>query len=99
MIRCTKCEITYLNQLNKGVIPYNKFHYSRINGRKWSNKWGQNVVLEENSSYGLFSLPSLSHITYLPNGERIIVIRPDHSAEVNATLGIMSVVNNRLNAP
>ena len=99
VIKCTKCGMAYLNHLNEDVMMHNKFHDSRINGRKWSNNWGQNVHWEENSSYGLLSTPSLSQNDCLSNGERIVMIRPDHSAEVNATLEIMDVVNNELNAP
>lgn len=99
IIECTKCGMTYSNQSNEDMMMHNKFHDLRINGRKWSNNWGQHVHLVEESQYGSLATPLLSQDSCFADDERIVMVRPNHSAEVNATLEIMALVNNELNAP
>lgn len=99
VIQCTKCGMTYSNQSHEDIMMHDKFHDPRINGRKWSTNWGQQVHLVEDSTYGSLSTPLLSQNSCLAADERIIMVRPNHNAEVNATLEIMTLVNNELNAP
>lgn len=99
VIECTKCGMTYSNQSHEDIVLHDKFHDLRINGRKWSTNWGQQVYLVEDSIDRLLSTPLLSQDNCFANDERIVMVRPNHSAEVNATLDIMTLVNNELNAP
>ncbi|CAL9731759.1 N-acetyltransferase Eco1p [Monosporozyma unispora] len=99
LIKCTKCGMTYSNQSNTDTLAHTKFHDLHLKGRKWSNNWGQDVHITSDLTAGLSVTPSLSQDDYIPDTAKIVMVRPNHTAEVNATLEIMTMVNNELSAP
>ncbi|CAL9736260.1 N-acetyltransferase Eco1p [Monosporozyma servazzii] len=99
LTKCTKCGMTYSNQSTNDVLTHTSFHDLHLNGRKWSNNWGQQVHIASDLSSGSLSTPSLSQDDYIPDNAKIVMIRPNHPSEVKATLEIMTMVNNELSAP
>lgn len=96
IIRCTECGMTYSKQSHHDILIHTKFHELSIKGKKWSKKWGQEVCVHEPEAN---LTPALSQDNFSPENDKIVMIRPNHSNEVNATLEIMALVNNELNAP
>lgn len=99
LTKCTKCGMTYSNQSTNDVLTHTSFHDLHLNGRKWSNNWGQQVHITSDLSSGSLSTPSLSQDDYISDNAKIVMIRPNHPSEVKATLEIMTMVNNELSAP
>ncbi|CCD23495.1 Eco1p NDAI_0B04600 [Naumovozyma dairenensis CBS 421] len=104
VIKCPKCEMTYASTSLNDVSMHDKYHNLHLRGRNWSSNWG--IVVKDNVG----NLPKSKRIplsvqstrSSKSNGsgnEYIAMIRPNATAEVKATLEIMGIVNNELNAP
>ncbi|SMN19252.1 similar to Saccharomyces cerevisiae YFR027W ECO1 Acetyltransferase required for establishment of sister chromatid cohesion [Maudiozyma saulgeensis] len=91
LIKCAKCEMAYSPNNIEDTTAHRLFHDTYLKGRKWSRNWGTVVSIPTNS----MTPPSSQH----SSSERIVMIRPNHPQEVNATLDVMNIVNNELHAP
>lgn len=95
-IKCPKCGMTYNQSSVSDTAIHKKYHTIRIQGKKWSSKWGVQVA-----SYptGSNPTPPSSSSSRSTSGEKIVMIRPGHSGEVAAAMDIMNLANHELNAP
>ncbi|KAG0667938.1 N-acetyltransferase O1 (Establishment of cohesion protein 1) [Maudiozyma exigua] len=91
LIKCQKCDMTYSPNNIDDTTAHKAFHETYLKGKKWSKNWGITVYATLNQ---LTPPPSQN----LQN-DRIVMVRPDHQPEVNATLEVMNIVNNELHAP
>lgn len=97
LIKCAQCGMTYSNLSHNDISSHQKFHDIRLKGRKWSSKWGQEVSI---STISVNTTPSLSQGNdQIEFNEKVVMIRPGYKMEVNATIDIMTMVNDELNAP
>lgn len=91
LTKCPECEMTYSPTAIEDVTQHNKFHDLHLKGRKWPQNWGTAVYP--------FTNERTPPPTQQARHEKMVMINPDLIQEVNATLEIMTIVNNELNAP
>ncbi|EDO15688.1 hypothetical protein Kpol_1008p27 [Vanderwaltozyma polyspora DSM 70294] len=103
IVKCPKCEMTYTLGSIDDKNAHDKYHDLHLKGRKWSNRWGSLVRIPTLSNIAEITPPSSSRAsvltTGLPIGDKVVMIQPDNANEVKATLEILEIVNNELNAP
>lgn len=101
LTKCTKCEMSYSSSVIDDVATHANYHDLHLKGKKWSSNWGADVSFNlSNESLLLTPPPSSSKAgTSRLRDERIVMLRPDHQAELRTTLKIMDIVNDELHAP
>lgn len=105
IIKCEKCEMSYIPTSLDDVTLHNKYHNMLLRGRKWSHKWGHQYQLDVNgpdqdNSFRAITPPMSSPIKSRANKPDMVAkIRKGHNVEVRIMLEIMGVVNKELNAP
>lgn len=91
VIKCTKCLMTYSNTSPSDLLQHKQYHDLRLNGKKWSNSWGD-VVTRMEPRKG-------SPCSNYQSDEYIVMISPKKPKEVKAMLELLTIVNDELNAP
>lgn len=98
-VKCPKCEMTYSTACIDDVNTHMVYHDMQLKGRRWSSNWGAEVRSSIKERYPMMTPPSSSSKSFNSSCERIVMIRPDFIPEVNATLEMLNLVNDELNAP
>lgn len=104
IVKCDKCEMSYIRTSLDDVASHSNYHNMVLKGRKWSSRWGYRFRLEDIEQdqevlNRALTPPMSSPMKGVNKQQDIIVkIRKGHTAEVNAMLEIMAVVNKELNA-
>lgn len=98
LTKCAECEMSYSPTVIDDAATHQNYHDLHLRGKKWSNHWGVNV---SSSAVNVLTPPSSSSKVELARlkDERIVMLRPDHPAEVRTALKIMDIVNDELHAP
>lgn len=97
LVKCSQCEMTYSPSALSDTSAHRVYHDTHLKGRKWSNNWGLYVSWHSND--GMLTPPSSSRSGSSGHQERIVMVRPESAPEVKATIEIMDIVNEELNAP
>lgn len=110
--KCPDCLMTYSPVAARDLVAHERFHNLHINGRKWSMNWGDLVekfplARVKGASISInggltpknYHQRAHSRIITSFKQDRIVVISKTKASEVRATLEIMHIVNDELNAP
>lgn len=98
LIKCSQCEMTYSPSALDDAAAHKIYHDMHLKGRKWSSNWGTHIGSHGNSV--MLTPPSSSRTGSLTaQNEQIVMVRPESVPEVKATMEIMDIVNDELNAP
>ncbi|QLL33907.1 hypothetical protein HG536_0F02320 [Torulaspora globosa] len=98
LIKCCQCEMTYSPSALNDASAHRVYHDMHLKGRKWSSSWGTDVTSHQETV--MLTPPSSSKSdSRFGQNERIVMIRAASAPEVKATMEIMNIVNDELNAP
>ncbi|SCV04957.1 LANO_0G15170g1_1 [Lachancea nothofagi CBS 11611] len=109
--RCPECYMTFSPAACEDVAAHERYHDLHLCGRKWTSQWGD-LIQEHSLSKSLTGgLPNSAEESgrsssqrtrtcdFNAEKDRIVQISKSRRSEVQATLEIMSIVNEELHAP
>lgn len=100
LTKCAHCEMTYSPSSFEDETAHKSYHDLHLRGRKWCGSWGFEVSKTSDASDVMLTPPSSSkNRTSNSGSDRIVMVRPEYTPEVKATVEIMDRVNDELNAP
>ncbi|CEP62211.1 Eco1p LALA0_S05e00144g [Lachancea lanzarotensis] len=104
--RCSECHMTFSSTSAEDAIVHDKYHSLHLYGRKWSNNWGEKIQeysmgpIADQDTAGENRIKN-SKFVPSPHGtaERVVQISKNRKSEVQATLEVLRIVNEELQAP